>query len=114
MQTEAEFLQSSVAYDTLEAHRSGGHSRLRALLKYDLAVFTAMGVLWVLLGAARMLRIRQAGIDADLWAWQTKSDFFLIKTLYGVLGVPFAVFLVPIFAQILAHVKPTGQFVYAR
>lgn len=102
-----------MAFDTLEAHRSGGHARLRALLKYDLGVFAAMGALWLLMGAARAARIAHAGVDADAWAWQTKSDFFLIKTLYGVLSIPFAAFLVPVLAQILAHLKPTGMSDFA-
>lgn len=90
--------------ERLGAQRERG--RLLYMLKYDLCVFCLLSTLFVASTARRAWMFWD--IPLSDWEWQIRADMYWLKTLYGLLSAPFVVFVLPIFAQVLLHLRPTG------
>lgn len=80
--------------------------RLLYMLKYDLCVFCFLSTLFL---ASTLRRVWMFwDIPLSAWEWQIRADMYWLKTLYGLLSAPFVVFVLPVFAQVLLHLRPTG------
>lgn len=81
---------------------------LRHLLVWDVCCF----VLVVAITAACVLVLRPynllGGGDFERFEWQFKADLFFVRALYGVLSLPFLLFVIPPFSTLFLHVIPTG------
>jgi hypothetical protein len=80
--------------------------QLRSLIYYELATF----VIVIGLGIAGVFtRFYRLGGGAFIeWEWQFKADIYWLKTLYGLLSFPFAIFILPGLSNVLLHVRPTA------
>jgi len=84
--------------------RMGGY--LRKLVFYDLfcfALVTGLGV-WAVLSRP----YRPSGGNFTEYEWQFRADMFWLKTFYGLISLPFALFIIPLLSSILLHVRPTA------
>jgi hypothetical protein len=45
--------------------------------------------------------------DCEGTGWQFRADIALLKTMYGLLSLPFVLFITPL-APLLLHLRPTG------
>ena len=83
--------------------RRGG--RFTRLLRWDVACFTGAVLLFV--GIV-------LGYDLAWTSWQAAAALYWCRVLYALTNLPFAVFLLPGFSQVLLHAKPTGYNRYGR
>lgn len=121
----------SLMEEELSYGRGLGRARLRWLLRLDLLVFAvlfSLGILgflirWLRLrsgcpGGVELLELRCAPVFAEdggmlavagpSWAWQLGADFEIIKTLYGLASLPFALLMIPLVRMVLLHSHDSG------
>ncbi len=80
---------------------------LKWFLYWDLVVFVLiLGWLGLALGTRPYKPATRGGFQNNEWAF--KLDVFWLRVIYGLLSFPFLLLLVPGFAEIFMHLRPTG------
>jgi len=83
--------------------RRGG--RFTRLLRWDVGCF--FGAVLLFVGIV-------LGYNLAWTSWQAAAALYWCRVLYALTALPFAVFLLPGFSQVLLHAKPTGYNRYGR
>lgn len=86
---------------------AGMGGKLRLFIFWDAFLLFLVVAITVLLLFTRPYRVTTSGAFAE-FEWLFREDIFWLKTLYGLMAFPFAIFLIPVVSDFLLHTRDTG------